>query len=964
MSPVYVALDLETTGLDPSRDVIIEVGAVKFDGHRELAQLGSLVNPGRHIPLKITQLTGISDSDVATAPPFSALRERLLRFVGDAIIVGHNVGFDLGFLKQHNCLARNPFLDTFRLAAILMPHESRYSLGKLVASLGISSDIHHRALPDAKASMELFRALQERADQLPLKTLQTINRAAQHRDWPLHLVFRDAERHQASGAFENSIGAQLRAKGLIGDAPVLSKALPVEPLIPVDERQALDVGRLAAMLEEDGLLSARFPGFEHRPQQVEMLEAVAQAFNASSHLLVEAGTGTGKSIAYLLPAIHWAVQNGERVVISTNTINLQDQLYQKDIPDLREILPFEVRASVLKGRANYLCRRRLGLMQDKRDLSGEELGVLAKVLVWLPNTVTGDRAELFMPEPAEWDIWSQIASNSDTCSAERCVYRRQGTCFFFRARQAAENAHLVIVNHALLLSDVATENRVLPPYQYLIVDEAHHLEDATTQQLGYTLAYRTIQRLVSQIGEDDGAPNVFLARVLVQCHGRIALEVMGELQESVALLHEQNGRLLRGLGDLFDGLAVFGADQGGNKGQYDYQVRLNRSLRLLPEWEQIEATWDGVSGTMETVLKELNRVLDMLRDLGEASIPGYDDLLQDGLGLYRQLDSAYHRLDSVLTQPQADEITWVQTVAKTNEIVLWSVPLRVGHLVQQHLLWPKEAVVFTSATLCTNGDFSFIKERLGAMDADELAVGSPFDFQSQVMLYLPKDIPEPNEAYHQKVLNETLVELARATRGRMLVLFTSYSQLRAVNNAISRPLADQDITVYAQGQGTSRTQLLENFRTMSRAVLLGTRSFWEGIDVPGEALSCLVLAKLPFAVPSDPVFAARSEDMDDPFTQYAVPDAILRFRQGFGRLIRTKTDRGVVVVMDRRVQTKRYGQMFMDSLPSCTVVCGPMAELPRQAALWIDQGMTTLPKSEPEADMGNGELQYVPFEDL
>ena len=964
MSPLYVALDLETTGLDPSRDVIIEVGAVKFDSHRKLDEFCSFVNPGRPIPLKITQLTGISNSDVATAPPFSALRERLLRFVGDAIVVGHNIGFDLGFLKQHNCLGRNSFIDTFRLAAILMPHESRYSLGKLVDSLGISPDVHHRALADAHASMELFRALQERADQLPLKTLQTLNRVAKDKNWPLTLVFRDAERHQASGTFESSIGAQLRAKGLIGDTPVLSKAVSVEPLIPVDERQALAVERLAAMLESGGLLSARFHGFEYRPQQVQMLEAVARAFNASSHLLVEAGTGTGKSIAYLLPAIHWAVQNGERVVISTNTINLQDQLYNKDIPDLREILPFEVRASVLKGRANYLCRRRLGQMQDRRDLSTEELGVLAKVLVWLPNTVTGDRAELFMPEPAEWDIWSQIASNSDTCSADRCAYRRQGSCFFYRARQEAENAHLVIVNHALLLSDVATENRVLPAYNYLIVDEAHHLEDATTQQLGYTLGYRTVRRLISAIGEDDAAPNGLLMRVLVQCRGRVTSEVLGELQESVALLHQHNGRLLRGLGDLFDGLAVFGTDQREGKGQYDYQVRLNRSLRLQPEWEQIEAIWDGVSGTMEAAIKELSRALDMLRDLEEAKIPGYDDLLQDGLGLCRQLDMAYHRLESVLTQPQADEITWVQTVARTNEIMLWSVPLRVGHLVQQHLLWPKEAAIFTSATLCTNGDFSFIKERLGATDADELAVGSPFDFQSQVMLYLPRDIPEPNEAYHQKVLNEMLVELAKATRGRMLVLFTSYSQLRAVNNAISRPLADHDITVYAQGQGTSRTQLLENFRTMNRAVLLGTRSFWEGIDVPGEALSCLVLAKLPFAVPSDPVFAARSEDMDDPFMQYAVPDAILRFRQGFGRLIRAKTDRGVVVVMDRRVQTKRYGQMFIDSLPSCTVICGPMAELPRQAALWIDQGITTLPKTDAETGADDGELEYVPFEDL
>jgi DNA polymerase-3 subunit epsilon/ATP-dependent DNA helicase DinG len=955
---------LETTGLNTTRDTIIEIGAVKFDDRRELGEFHTLINPGRPIPLQITQLTGITDRDVLTAPAFSAVRERLSRFVGRATVVGHNVGFDLEFLRKENCLTRNASVDTFQLATILMPHESRYSLGKLIDSLGISYEDRHRALSDAIASMKLFRALQERAAELPGKTLQALNRAARGSRWPLRTTFQQAERSQAYGAPVGSIGAQLRAKGLIGDTVLPVRAPVGQPLIPVDCRTALDVDELATMLEEDGSLARSFPGFEYRPEQVEMLRATAVAFNQSSHLMVEAGTGVGKSIAYLLPAVYWAVQNGERVVVSTNTINLQEQLSGKDLPDLRPYLPFEVRSAVLKGRNNYLCRRRLDTFQNRRELSDVELQVLAKVLVWLPNTVTGDRTELFMPDLRERGVWPQICSDADTCSAERCVHRREGTCFFYRARAAAENAHVVIVNHALLLSDVATENRVLPQYNYLIVDEAHHLESATTHQLGYSVTYQGLASLLARIGLDEATAGGYLQDVMGHCRDRVPREILYELGEGVAQVHDLNGQVVNGLLDLFDHLKMFVAEQGGDRGQYDYRVRLSRSVRLLPEWEQIEAVWERLSGKVQAALEELTRVVDLLGTQQKARIPGYDDLVQDGAGLCRQLGTAHGRLESILTQPDSGEITWVQARSQRDEITLWSAPLRVGHLVEQHLLWPKEAVIFTSATLRTNGDFSFIRERLGAADADELAVGSPFDYESQVLLCFPTDIPEPNQPYYQKTVNESLYELARATQGRMLVLFTSYSQLRAVNSAISRPLAERGITVYAQGQGASRSQLLENLRTVPKAVLLGTRSFWEGIDVPGEALSCLAIVKLPFAVPSDPIFAARSEDMDDPFRDYAVPDAILRFRQGFGRLIRTKADRGAVVMMDRRLQTKRYGEMFVRSLPSCTTVHGPLTQLPRQAALWIDKGIDPASEDDVAPEDDEGELEYVSFDDL
>jgi ATP-dependent DNA helicase DinG len=960
----YVALDLETTGLDPARDEIIEVGAVRFSSEGELSAFETLINPGCPIPSQITRLTGISDSDVTTAPRFSRVRDKLVGFVGDAAIIGHNIRFDLEFLHRQDCLRRHPFIDTLELATILMPNERRYGLGKLLEQFGIDPGRGHRALDDARSAMRLLSALQDRANRLPLHVLRQINAAARSLQWPPKAIFEEAARRTDRGN-DRSAGTSARPSDVMAESPARYRLVPREHLVPVDNRTALDTDALTAMLEPGGALERSFTGFEYRPQQVEMMQAVVHAFNHSQHLVVEAGTGTGKSIAYLLPAVYWAAQNGERVVVSTNTINLQDQLYGKDIPDLRDLLSCDVRAAVLKGRSNYLCLRRLEALQRKEDLTMAELRVLTKVLVWLTSTESGDRAELSMYQPEEWAVWARISSDADMCTADRCWYRRQGRCFYQLARLAAESAHIVIVNHALLLSDVVTENRVLPQYNYLIVDEAHHLEDATTHQLGYSIGRWNIEALIAQIGLGEGTFGGFAAEMMVYCQGQVPGEVLSELDHSAVGLCESNARVLKRLRGLFEDLVLFVAEYKETQGQYDYRIRLTHDLRIQPEWERVEVAWDGVSEQIQETKAQFAHVLDVLGDLEGQRIPGYDDLVQDGLGLAHQLDTICERMESVLLEPKPNEIYWVQTRAKTDEVLLCAVPLRVGHLVEQHLLWTKEGVVLTSATLRTNDDFTFIKERLGAADAEELAVGSPFDYESQVLLYLPTDIPEPNEPYHQKQLIAGLIELAVATQGRMLVLFTSYRQLHAVGSMITSPLAEHNITVYAQGQGVSRSQLLDSFRTTPKAVLLGTRSFWEGVDIPGEALSCLVVTKLPFAVPTDPVFAARAEDMDDPFLQFAVPDAILRFRQGFGRLIRTRSDRGVVVVMDRRVQTKSYGRMFINSLPTCTTVYGPMVDLPNQAAQWLSQdGAVVTGAAGAPTIVEDGELEYVSFDDL
>jgi len=948
---VYVALDLETTGLDPERDAIIEIGAVKFRGEEVLETFERLVNPGRPIPLKIQQLTGITPDELRHAPPLARALPGLSRLVGSHPIVGHNVGFDLGFLRRQGLFQANPGIDTFELAGILLPHAARYSLGRLADALGIRLPATHRALDDARVAHALFIALLDQASRLDVSVIRSINSLAAESNWSLRPIFADLEGARARTAFTGSLGQQLAAKGMLktdeGGRGLLwhpDQDEEREALRPAVAPRPIEIDRLAAMVEPGGLFSQHFPGFEFRPQQVDMLRLVARAFNRDDQLMVEAGTGTGKSIAYLLPAIHWATQNGQRVVVSTNTINLQDQLLTKDIPDLQRMLPFEFRAVALKGRSNYVCPHRVRQMERRGDLSELELRVLAKALVWMPSTLTGDKQELFLPNAAENAIWGQLCSDPELCPPDRC---RRENCFFHRARQAAERAHLIVVNHALLLADVAVANRVLPDYQYLIIDEAHHLEDSVTRQLSFEADQRSLERLLAELSQSVGVRRYagFFHTVALRCRGAIPEAALSEVQNRVALGQEAVDQALRALYDFFNTVTAFVNDHGPRgSSQYDRCLRLTSAVRRQPAWDQVEITWDNLSlglGRVEAALEALGQLLE---DLDTYDVPNFDELWSQLVSYRVKVQATRAQLKTILEVPpgadreSGNTITWVEADAAAGTVSLHAAPLHVGDLVRQHLLNAKKAVVLTSATLRTEESFDFLRERLSAWEMGEAAVGSPFDYESSTLLYLPTDIPEPNSPGYQAAVENALVELVQATRGRTLVLFTSYSQLKTTASAIRERLANQDILLFEQGDGASRAQLLDSFKTVERSVLLGTRSFWEGVDVTGEKLSCVVIVRLPFAVPSDPIFSARSDTYEDAFNQYSLPDAILRFRQGFGRLIRTRTDRGVVVCLDRRVLSKRYGQAFIDSLPTCTPMRAPLHQLPLAAARWIDEG--------------------------
>jgi ATP-dependent DNA helicase DinG len=924
-----VAIDIETTGLSEERDAIIEIGAVKFKGRRVEDEWSTLINPNKHIPEFITGLTGISDVEVRNAPRFDEIGQQLAAFVGSSPVVGHSIRFDIGFLRRAGLdLSYNEIIDTYELASVLMPTASRYNLGELGKQLGILLPATHRALDDARVTMAVFNRLLETARELPLEVLAEIVRLSEPIEWDAAWLFQEV---LSSRAREGIQAKKLKKKDA---TPALwldeSKHPPLDnPEQPIP----LNVEEVASVLEYGGPFQSYFKSFEQRPEQVDMLRSVAHALSYGSHLMVEAGTGVGKSFAYLVPAALFALQNNTRVVVSTNTINLQDQLIQRDLPNLCQALDLDFRYSVLKGRSNYLCPRRLENLRHYGPRTSDEMRVLAKVMVWQLNNQSGDRSEINLTGPAEREVWVRLSAEDDACTTETCIKRTGGACPFHRAKTMSQTAHVLVVNHALLLSDVATGSKVLPEYSHVIIDEGHHLETATTNAMSFKLNQVDIERLMKEIG---GTNTGVLGRLLTETKGVLRPSDFGLLQQRVSRATDMSFRIEQMNRSFFQIVGEFARLQreGQPQSSYSWQMRVLPATRTLPGWDEVEIAWDSTSETLRMLMVALEEIYKAAADLYAEGYENLEDLMADISNVARRVAEAEMNVSGMIGKPMQGMVYWIE-VQPGGKLSLNAAPLSVASLVEKYLWHEKRSVILTSATLTAHGEFQYLRNTLGADEADEMQLGSPYDYESATLLYIASDIPEPNVNGYQQMLDRTIISTAKATGGRMLVLFTSYAALKKTSQAITGPLRREDIYVYEQGDGASPNALLESFKATDRAVLLGTRSFWEGVDVPGDSLSVVVLTKLPFDVPTDPLIAARSETYEDSFQQYYLPEAILKFRQGFGRLIRTASDRGVVAILDRRVLTKQYGPLFIESLPRCTARKGPAMSLASQAAKWL-----------------------------
>jgi ATP-dependent DNA helicase DinG len=707
------------------------------------------------------------------------------------------------------------------------------------------------------------------------------------------------------------------------------RATPTRPIDPFD---------VVAALGEQGPVARRLGAYEDRPSQRDMAAYIADGYNEGGIALLEAGTGVGKSFAYLVPALAWARANGERTVVSTNTINLQEQLVGKDLPFLADALEeadYRPTFALLKGWRNYLCLARLELAGGHQQslLEPERADELAALTAWAGRTADGTLGDLpFTPTP---EVWDEVAAESDLCTRLRCAHFDR--CFLFRARRRAAEADVVVVNHHLLSADLAVRQAqdnwvdaaVLPPYQRLILDEAHHLEDVAAAHLGLQVTSRAVRRLLGRF-ERNGRGLVPALAVELGGGGDLLARATLDLVQL---------RLLPALADarraseaLFARLLLRVAEVPGGV------LRVDEAFAEDPVWDQ------GLSAELEAALGAFRRLredVEVLADRLEAADASErrTQLLQEIRGVLRRLDAIGDGLRHTL-QPAASGAPMVRWIERADQrgqhVALHAVPLDLAPILRETLFDRLRTVVLTSATLATGGDFGFLEGRTGlALEPSPVSVReilpSPFDFGNQCLLGVPTDLPDPrvDELGHDQAVARAVEDLAHAGDGGMFVLFTSHRALRRLASALRAVLGDR-WPLLVQGEAP-RDQLLRRFRESGRAILLGTDSFWEGVDVPGRALRALVLAKLPFKVPGEPLTAARLERLaeqgEDGFWAYLLPQAALKLKQGFGRLIRSRRDVGVVVLLDSRAVTKRYGEMVLRSLPPADRVIGPWTEV-------------------------------------
>ncbi len=921
----YIAFDLETTGLSADRDEIIEIGAARFRRGEIVERYQTLVNPGKPIPSEITHLTGIDDDDVVDAPRMHTLLPRLRAFFGESTVICHNVGFDVGFMQKHGLLADNAALDTFDLASILLPAASRYNLGSLAAQMGINLQNAHRAYDDAEATGRLYWQLWLKLRSLPSGLLAEIIQLGSGIDWALRGVFQQALQEALRAAEANPAGQQSFAAESIFGEPAANSHHPLD--IADASRSPLSLPEVSQAFGETGALAAQHDSFELRPQQITMAREVADALNRGQQLLIEAGTGTGKSLAYLIPAAGWALQNSNRVTIATNTINLQEQLLQKDIPLTRQVVGEELRAALMKGRNNYLCPRRLATLRRRKPTSSDGLRTLAKILVWLHEGGAGDRGGISL-RGRDWQLWSRLSAQDEGCTSTRCATEMAGICPFHRARKRAEAAHIVITNHALLVADAAVENRALPAYHNLIVDEAHHLEEAITSGMSRHIDQR---KLMGRLNDTGKCLNLFLN----EARRSFPPIAASKLDDFVQTISQAIAEMRLTIRLYFRALFDFVLSQ---KSDRHYGMRLLQKHRDSGSFVSVQSAWQQLASYLLALTDALERLVAALPRYAQYALPDFAEYRSEIRGHWRFIAELHEQLERFTSDPDSNAVYSLKPGERAELLQITISPLHVGPMMDEYLSQRLESIVLTSATLRTQEHFEHIKERLYVEDYRELALGSPFDYRSSTLLFVPDDLPEPGKRTgYQRLVERGIIELATALNGRVMVLFTSYAQLRETALHISPRLKLGDIEVFDQSFGGGREVLLENFKRADRAVLMGVRSFWEGIDIPGDDLSALVIARLPFAVPSEPIFAARAETYSHSFQQFAVPDAILRFRQGFGRLIRSRSDRGIVAIFDSRVISKNYGASFLESLPDCNVQFGALDKLPSLAKAWVER---------------------------
>ncbi len=909
----FIAFDIETTGLDGDRGEIIEIAAVLVMGGEITREFSTLVRPKGRIPINIQHITGISEDMVEDAPAENEALEQFIEFIDDSPLIAHNVEFDIGFIRKRlmawelpNIL--NQTYDSLAMARVLYPRLVNHKLGTVAGLFGLENPDAHRAMGDAMTLAGITGYLWQRWLALPKSIVEQI----------AHLL-----RYSAMPGMADLSRAARDIRGKVDIAePVINTDFLVDLTNHIGKkvpgRKPFDRSDVRRALSDTGPLPKFLDNFNEREIQIEMAGRVTDAFIEGQYLLAEAGTGTGKSFAYLIPSILFSRSEGRKVVISTKTKNLQEQLFFKDIPVLFRAMGRDFKAVLLKGRGNYVCRFRFErFMADPDRLSFSESDAFSAMVVWLWETQSGDVVEnTTFSGGSNRFLWNKLISDGKSCAGRRCPFYDE--CFVNKVRKSSAEADIVVVNHALLFSDVEAGS-ILGEYEHVVIDEAHALEKAAadhfSDQVNIWRFRGPSEQLFTDYPKQGGAiPDIIKRMEDIEGPSGHMSDRMEELKEKIETLKDKAEYTFTRLSAIMEKKYHWKSKPYSVRERYD---------AYNPVFSEAKPLFEELAG-------EILEIIDSLEVfLGE--VPDEDDMLHRFAGEARSAMDRFTELASSLTvllnpHEQHERVLWMESPTRNDrdDSSLCFAPLDIDELVHRFLLEPRSSVVLTSATLSIAGNFSYIRNRLGFDLSGEERVetfimDSPFDFSSQLRFVVPMWMEMPNSPGYTQTVSQMMRELSLKLRRGTLGLFTSYAMLRGVYEDIAPDLESEGISVLAQRLTGSRSALTRSFREDPESVLLGTESFWEGVDVPGESLEILILTKLPFAVPTDPYVAAQMERIKqnggNSFMDYQVPEAVIKFRQGLGRLIRSEGDYGVLVVPDKRLVMKRYGRLFVDSAP-------------------------------------------------
>ena len=913
----YCVLDVETTGLDSRHDQIIEIAGVQYTEGGKIETFSSLVKPNGPIPEQITYLTGISDLDVQNAPTIGEVVERFQDFLCSSVVVGHNVNFDAAFLKNAGVKLPSEMFDTLDMAYILEPSAPSYNLGQLADFIGIRVHQSHRALADCMTTLDLFKHLISRIRHLRLDTLAQLNGLSHKSNWASSGVLtREFNDRVVPGTKDN------QSK----NDPVSEDSLrtSTRPVSNVSDELDDDV-LIDAIFGVGGVLESEVDNFESRREQIQMTQEVLQSFKNGSKLLIEAGTGVGKSMAYLIPALKHSIQAGDRVVISTNTITLQDQIVNKDLPIATKVMQRigidkgDVVNTVLKGRRNYLCLNRLKNAINRPSQDRQNSLLIAKIIVWLETTTTGDVAEINISRQAHSRIWTGLSAEGATrCSGW------EGKCFLRHAREKAESANVIVVNHSLLMSDMITNNSVIPEYKSVVIDEGHHLESKATDAFGFEVSKFSFDEIIEKLRGRDSILNSYKDDFEGQVTDDPIKEQYLSLIADITYARTNLGKASQSLfSEITKGL-VSAASEGG-KSQHRVIDRSN-----MPDWGTVETTSQNILVAFRDIKSNL---VALSKSLEGNSSDSRRSILMETEALLISVNNLEDSLSEFIFSPSEDYVYWINCVK--DFVSLQSALVNVGPTLDTTLFSEKETVVVTSATLSYKNTFDHFEDRTGFRADSKTILGSPFNYQDSTLLLIPNDIPDPRDSNHVDCIAKNIHDAAEAAGGRTVALFTAYNALNKAYDQLLPMLDTSELSLHAQGRTGNPDRIIQSLRNDAGSIVLGTSTFWEGIDLRGDALQVLVITKLPFEVPTDPIVQARSEGYPSPFMDYSLPNAVNRFRQGFGRLIRSKEDVGVVILLDPRIVKSRYGSLFIKALPQMEIRHEKSSETAKLVSNWL-----------------------------